>query len=81
MPKLKIPREPKPPKIKVPKEPKEPKRKPRNSGGCEIKYFLDYPEEERAKLFTLNFNPFLLLYIILILLLLIYEQNSEYNTI
>jgi len=58
MPKLKVPREPKPPKIKVPKEPKEPKRKPRNSGGCEIKYYLDYPEEERAKLFTLNFNPF-----------------------
>ena len=52
MPKLKVPREPKPPKIKVPKELKEPKRKPRNSGGCEIKYFFDYPEEERAKLFT-----------------------------
>ena len=50
MPKLKVPREPKPPKFKVPKEPKEPKRKSRNNGGCEIKYFLDYPEEERAKL-------------------------------
>ena len=38
MPKLKVPREPKPPKIKVPKEPKEPKRKSRHSGGCEIKF-------------------------------------------
>ena len=50
MPKLKVPREPKPPKIKVPKEPKEPKRESRNNGNCEIKYYLDYPEEERAKL-------------------------------
>ena len=40
MPKLKIPREPKPPKIKIPKEPKEPKRKKSGfNGGCQIKYY------------------------------------------
>ena len=54
MPKLKVPREPKPPKIKVPKELKEPKRKSRNNGGCDFKYSLDYPKEEREKLFTIN---------------------------
>ena len=66
MPKLKIPREPKPPKIKIPKEPKEPKRKPQNKGGCD-EYNLDYPEEERAKLFTINISNYFCNYIKIII--------------
>ena len=47
------------PKEVKPKEPKEPrKKKERTQGGCIIKYHLNYPEEERAKIFTVSFGDF-----------------------
>ena len=54
-----MPKALKEPKEVKPKEPKEPrKKKERTQGGCIIKYHLDYPEEERAKLFIVSFDGF-----------------------
>ena len=38
------------------KQPKERKKKEKPVHFCEIKYYLNYPEEERDKLFTVRFN-------------------------
>ena len=54
-----MPKAKKEPKEVKPKEPKEArKKKERTQGGCIIKYYLDYPEQERIKLFTISFDGF-----------------------
>ena len=49
--KVKEQKEPKPPK-----QPKTPKEKKKPVHFCEIKYYLDYPPEERDKIFTVTFD-------------------------
>jgi hypothetical protein len=45
-------------KEKPTKEPKERRKKAAPPRVIEIKYYLDYPEEEREKLFTVAFDDF-----------------------
>ena len=40
------------------KQPKERKKKAASPRVIEIKYYLDYPEEEIEKLFTVSFDGF-----------------------
>ena len=46
------------PKVRPMKQPKERKKKAPPPRVIEIKYYLDYPEEERDKLFIVSFDDF-----------------------
>lgn len=43
---------------KEPKEPKERKKKEKTIHFCEIKYYKDYPEEERERMFTVRLDTY-----------------------
>ena len=43
-------------KKQAPKEPKEVNKKDKIKHFCEIKYYLDYPEEIRNKMFIVRFD-------------------------
>lgn len=43
-------------KKQAPKNPKEDKKKEKIKHFCEIKYYLDYPEDIRNRMFTVTFD-------------------------